>query len=989
MQQEMRMRLTLRLILATFLGIAALPAALAAQGGPPGTDTGTVTVAGTGLRIPTARVEIVGTRLGTQTSDSGTFTIADVRAGAVRVRVQRIGYSPAVQTVTVEAGGTVTVNFTLTPVAVALNQVVTTATGATQVRELGSSVQLVDTAQIARSAAVNPQQILAGSTPGVTVMSNSGQPGTGGTIQLRGANSISQGNAPLIYVDGVRVYSGNTPTSGQGRQFENPFNDINPNDIARIEILEGPSATTLYGTQASNGVIEIFTKHGTTGQHWDATVSGGFNNMGHVGPASDPTGLGFNECRGPNLVDGRGVQYMDVTCPKSGSWLHDGPVRSYGLNVRGGAGTVNYYVSGVANEQYGVLPVGGNRDQELRANVGFFASPVWHFNVNSAITHRRVTYFPDGNNAGGAELNISRRAGGGFRSSGCSTDPKVVCLVNDSLFTDNSTNTSDHFTTGGVLTFDPNDRFTNRLALGYDNTSADIVDIRPLGYIITPLGSYGETLWNEQFLSSDFSSTYHQPLPWRLVASTSVGAQWFDDREHSTNLSSSQFAAPGTPTLTSGSVRNINSVTETRVVNGGFFAQEELNWRDVLYVTAGLRADGNSAFGKSFGLQTYPKASLSYVVSDESFWHVPEVNSFKFRLGYGASGKAPGAFDAVRTWTPVAANYAQPAVATGSAGNPNLGPERTYELETGFDASALEDRLRVTYTYYSDRTEGALIPVQQAPSLGFSGSQLENVGVLRNHGNELQVSADLVRGDWGDFGARLNYSSVTSEAGYIGGLPITVDNVQRVSVVQGLPVPAYYGTKILNPNAFANPDTVQNANLGSVLPTQIISLDPTLTIGKNLTIDALGEWDLGGHNLNAVGYQNSASSHQTWQPCYAAQAAMKAFAGGDASALNNVTALQRAKCTLTNSERDLSFWVESSSFFKLRSVSVTYALPPKLIFGWRSASLSLSGRNLLTRTKYDGTDPEVSDESDNQFGRRDYYNFPTSRTFLLTLRVGF
>ena len=821
----------------------------------------------------------------------------------------------------------------------------------------------------------------------MTVLANSGQPGAGGMIQLRGVNSISEGNSPLIYVDGVRVYSGVTPNSGQARQFENPLNDISADDIDHIEVVEGPSATTLYGTEASNGVIQIFTKHGASGQQWDVTATGGFNTMGHVGPKSDPTGLGFNECRGPDLVNGAGVKYMDPTCPASGSWLRNGPVRDFSASVRGGANFINYFVSAATQDEDGVLPVGGNRDESFRANIGFLATPVWHIDVNSAIVHRKVTYVPDGNNAAGVELNLSRRGGSGFRGTGCSTDPTVICLVNDSIFNLISTNTTDHFTTGGVMTYNPTDQFSNRLAIGYDNNSADIIDIRPLGYLLTPLGSYGETLWNQQLLSSDFASTYHLQLPWRVLASTSVGGQWFDSRTHLTSLSASNFAAPGLPTLTTGATRTINGVTQQRVVNGGFFAQEEFAWRDVLYVTAGARMDGNSAFGKSFGLQTYPKISASYVISDESFWHVPHVSVLKLRFALGDAGKAPGAFDAVRTWSPVAANNGQPAFTTSSPGNPNLGPERTRETEAGFDATAFNDRLNVNYTYYNDQTFGALIPVQQIPSLGFAGSQLTNVGTLYNHGNTLRVALDVVHGAWGVFRARVNYSTFTSEAGNVGGVPITIDAVQRTYVVQGLPAPAYYGIKITNPTAFANPDTVGNSFLGNVFPTQILSFDPSVTIGRRLTLDALGEWQLGGHNLNAVGYVNS--NLQDWQPCYAVQAQMKAFTAGDATALNNVTALQRAKCTLSSTARDLSYWVENANFFKVRSVSATYELPPVRRFGWRSASVTLAARNLFTSTKYDGTDPEVSDETDNTFGRRDYYVFPTFRTFELTFHVGF
>lgn len=952
-----------------------------------GTITGTITDRASGAPIGSAQISIPATRQGTQANDAGVFTIRNVAPGAVTIRVQMIGFEPREQTVTVTAGGTATVNVALNRSAIALSEVVVTATGETRKRELGNSIATIDTAQVARQAANDPQQILAGSTPGVTVLANSGQSGAGGTIMLRGANSISQGNNPLIYIDGVRVYSGTTPNSGQGRQFVNPLNDIAAGDIERIEVVEGPSATTLYGTEASGGVIQIFTKHGIDGQHWSAGTSLGFNNMGHVGPSSDPTGLGVNECSGPDLVTGAGVHYIDTTCPSSGSWLHNGGIRRFDASVRGGTNAVTYFVSGNTNSDEGVLPIGSNRDRTLRFNTTFMATPKLHFDVSSAIAHRIVTFYPDGNNAAGVLLNLSRRAGSGFRGTGCSTDASVACLLNDSLFTLQSKNTTDHFTSGGTLSYQPTERLSARVNLGYDNYSSDITDIRPLGYILTPTGSYGETLWNQQLLTADVSGQYKQPIGTRWNFTTSVGAQSFDSRLHSTSLSASNFAAPGTPVLTTGSIRTINSASVQRVINAGFFGQEVIGWRDIAFLNVGMRVDGNSAFGKSFGLQSYPKVSLSYVVSDEPFWNLKWLESFKLRGALGESGKAPGAFDAVRTWTPVAANNGQPAFSTGSIGNPDLGPERTREIEAGFDASAFDGRMGVTFTYFTARTMGALIPVQQTPSLGFAGTQLQNVGELSNHGTETQLTVYPIRNRSVELMTRLNFSTLGSKAGDIGGQPITINSVQRVSVIQGLPVPAYYGKAILNPNAFADPDTVNNILLGPVFPTKIVSPNVSLRLWNRFIVDALGEWQIGGHNLNAVGYVNS--NLQTWQPCYATQVKLKAFAAGDANALNDVTALERAKCTLSSTARDLSFWVESNAFFKLRSVSLTYDLPKRLALGWNSASIALAGRNLFKATNYDGTDPENSDETDDRFGRRDYYVFPSSRSFLLTLRVGF
>lgn len=981
------MKMLSRIAIAAAAWLPAIAVPVAAQQAT-GTVTGTVTENAGARPVSGAQVYIPATRQGTQTDDAGAFTLRNVPTGAVTLRVQMIGFEPVERRVAVTAGGTVTVAVTMTRTAVAITGVVVTATGEERKKAIGNAITTIDTTQVVRQAAVNTQQLLAGSTAGVTVFANSGQPGAGGTIRLRGVNTISQGVAPLVYVDGVRVSNANTPTSGQARQFVNPINDIPAEDIDHVDIVKGPAATTLYGTEASGGVIQIFTKHGQEGAQWNVDVTEGFSNMGHVGPKSDPTGLGFNECRGPDLVNGAGVHYLDPTCPASGSWLRDGPIQRYSLGVRGAASGINYFASGNVDDEQGVLPVGGNRDMGLRANLGFSPTKTVTVDLNSSVVHRKVQWYPDGNNAAGAMLNISRGAGSGFKGTGCSTDPTVVCVLNDSLFTLNSSTTTDHFTTGGVITYAPIEKWSNRLAVGYDYNDADNADIRPFGYLITPLGSYDEALWNRQLISADFASTFRQPIGSKFGSTTSIGGQMFDSRLHETDLSSSNFAAPGTPTLITGSARTINAVSEQRVINAGFFGQEMIGWRDLLFVTGGLRVDGNSAFGKSFGLQAYPKISASYVISDERFWPTKWIETLKLRGALGESGKAPGAFDAVRTWLPVAAENGQPAFTPNQVGNPDLGPERTRETELGFDASALDGRIGVTYTYYTDHTFDALIPVQQAPSNGFAGAQLENVGQLFNHGNELSLTGELVRQSDVGLTGQLKYTTLTSRAGDLGGQTITIAALERTYVQQGLPVPAYIGEKVVNANAYADPIIEQNAFLGSVYPTRIISPELTLKLYNRLTFDALGEWQLGGHNLNAVGYQNANSTQQAWQPCYAIQAKMKALAT-DSTALDNVRAIDRAKCTLSGALRDYSFWVESNDFFKLRSVSVTWDVPPRFLRGVKSGSIVLAGRNLFTSTKYDGSDPEVSDQTDNTFARRDYYVFPTYRTFTLSLRANF
>ena len=976
-----------RAALAVVLSLLSASPALA-QRREGGTVTGRVTDRASGEALVAVQVVVEGTRLGQVTGDDGRYTIVGVPSGTRRITARRIGYVQETRTVTVADAGTVTADFALAHGAVALSEVVVTATGEQRTRELGNAVSTIDSSVFANAPIRNTQDLLTARATGVTVLQNSGQPGSGGTIRLRGVNSISQGNDPLIYVDGVRIYNGRTSTSVSGRQSVAPLNDIDPADIDRVEIVKGPAATTLYGTEASGGVIQIFTKHGTSGKpQWSAEVTEGVNNMGHVGPASDPTGLFFNECRGPDLVNGLGVKFEDPTCPASGSWLRNAAVQRYSLGVRGGSPDgFRYFVSSNYASEGAVLPTGGNTDGGVRANLGFSPARGLNVSVNSSLLKRTVTWYPDGNSANGALLNISRGPGSNFKGAGCS-DPTLVCVLNDSLFALNSFTTTNHFVTGGVVTYTPIEQLTNRLAVGYDYNDADISSIVPFGYLRVPTGTYYQTLWNRTLITVDAASSLKHPFGANFLSTTSVGGQLFDSRLRSTDLEADNFSGPGEPTLISGSLRTINDVSQQRVINAGFFAQQEVGWRDRLFVIAGLRVDGNSAFGKSFGLQAYPKVSASYVISDEDFFPKHYVETLKLRGALGESGKAPGAFDAVRTYDPVAAENGQSAFTPSQIGNPNLGPERTRETELGFDLTALESRLSVGYTYYHQHTIDALIPVSQPPSLGFSNPQLTNVGELFSSGNELSVALDVLRRDNVGLTARTQFSTFNSKAGNLGGQTITIAALSRSYVREGFPVPAYIGKRVTNPNDYADPIYEDDAFLGATFPTRIISPSLSLTLFRSVTIDALGEFQRGGHLLNAMAYQNAFLN--SWQPCYAAQNAMRQAAAGDASALAGFTALQRARCTLSGTERDYSLWVESSDFFKLRQLSLTYDVPARFLRGAHSASLTFAGRNLYTSTKYSGTDPEVADQRDNSFSRRDYYVFPTYRSFTASLRLGF
>ncbi|MGD8322239.1 MAG: TonB-dependent receptor plug domain-containing protein, partial [Gemmatimonadota bacterium] len=255
-----------------------------------GRITGQVTTAQNMRPLDGAQVAIQGTGMGGLANSQGRYLILNVPPGTYTVRVTMIGYGTTQQQVTVVAGQMATADFQLQETALSLDEIVVTGTAAeVRAKEVGNSLDAVTSRELQDIPVRNSEDILQGRAPGVTVMTNSGQPGAGATVKIRGINSISQQKEPLIYVDGIRIYNEPTRSGWGARTATSPLQDIAAKDIDRIEVVKGAAATTLYGTEASAGVIQIFTKKGISGAPiWSAEVSGGFNQQASF--LADPSG---------------------------------------------------------------------------------------------------------------------------------------------------------------------------------------------------------------------------------------------------------------------------------------------------------------------------------------------------------------------------------------------------------------------------------------------------------------------------------------------------------------------------------------------------------------------------------------------------------------------------------------------------------------------------------------------------------------------------
>ena len=945
-----------------------------------GQITGTVTDAQSGAPIGEVQVYLVGETLGALSRADGRFLILNVPAGSYEVRAERIGYAATSETVQVTAGTTTTLDFRMGSQALGLDEIVVTGTaGAARRREIGNSITQLNVSDIP-DRPVQVTDLLQGSAPGVEITGGSGEAGQGKVIRLRGNSSVEMTNQPIIYIDGVRMRSQPLPIvnsldtgSGRGgRVSASPLDNINPNDIERIEVIKGSAATTLYGTEASAGVIQVFTKRGSSGAPvWTAEIQQGtgwtkkfgmngmdYLNMEHFmrdawwgggyegGDFSQdcitndspdtPASEGFTEDITYENARWDGVNgSADGACSFPGAvWL-----QTYNLSVRGGGQALQYFVSGAYENNALVMPQDSLERYSFRGN--FTLTPIedlqiqwntgwsWQWNKNTSTA----------NNAQGITLNAFRAE----RNYIGSADPRRYVSTLDY----DAQQQIERLSTGVTLTYTPIANMTNRFTVGYDFTQQEGRNLRNFGFPQFPQGSLTNDTWQNRLLTFDYVGTYSFQLTDVIRSNFSWGGQAVGDEERRLQAYGENFPGAAEPTIRSAALTYAFEDRE-KVWNAGFFFQNVFDIDNKYFITAGLRVDGNSAFGSGFGLQTYPKVSGSWVTSDESFW--PEsLGTFKLRAAYGQSGRAPGAFDAVRTWN--ATGFAQqPAFTPDNLGNADLGPEVTAEWEVGFDAAWLDNRVDVVFTYYNQKTTDALMDVAPIPSNGFTNSQLRNVGTLGNQGIELQVNAAVVESaNWGvDLGVGLttNDSEVLSLCRDDNDASTCIPEFDALGgrIIVGQPVPVNYDVRVADPDGVGSAccgltsgiymNDGEDVVIGPQLPTHTITPSLTVRMPGSITLTARGEYRGGNMmEVNPISIQRSVRSPLCF-PYYEDPA-------NSVDLRDGISNIWLERCSPTGG-RD--YWMDAD-YFKLRSVSasvpVDFAFPDRI----SSAMLTLALNN--------------------------------------------
>ena len=774
--------------------LATTPMLAAAQGG---TITGRVT-APNGQNLE-ARILVVGTSLSTQAGADGKYTVRNVPAGTAEVRAMYIGYQAPKKSVRVIDGQEATLDFEMTATAIQLTEVVITATGEQRRVEVGNAVANITVGRLIETAPVRSiSEVLSARTPGVMVTQGT-QTGSGQRIRIRGVSSLALSNEPIFVIDGQRMTSDNGSSAfGNGGNNFSRLGDISPEDIDNIEIVKGPSAATLYGTDAANGVILITTKKGRSGQaRWSAWYDRGVL-QDHNWYAPNYTLAGVSPTGAPLILSGQCTLVMVSlgTCRKTGGTLgYDSlrvfsPIRDkdvtplgngyrngFGIQVSGGAETIRYFLSAGRDNEIGVFKLDPYEERRFdslnvevhpwqrrpntrelnsfRSNLSAQINPKFSASLTVGYSTSDALTSNESNNTVG--IGSQAFGGPGYRNNG------LVAGMPDSLlgyragtpgliWAEKLGQTTNRMIFGTNIDFRPTSWLQTRANIGTDLTAR--VDSRlhmnGEGWPLTATYRDGQAFQgraNINNLSADVGATanYNPSRYDWLSLKTTVGTQ-YNAYKFDQNQAGGTTLPPGARTSAAGSTPSV-AETYTTSKTVGFFVEEGVGIRDRLFITGAVRTDQNSAFGQSFQRVFYPKVSVSWVASEEDFFPHSGVfgiiSDLRLRLANGTSGVQPGPNDARRTYVANSASIKavdSPIETFQAIGNDSLRPERSVEWEMGFDSRLWDSRLQFDFTYYHRITHDALINKIIAPSLGAGAtSQRANIGSVRNSGVEMTL----------------------------------------------------------------------------------------------------------------------------------------------------------------------------------------------------------------------------------------------------------
>ncbi len=989
--QKLHDYLGLRFRLALFVLLAST---LSAFGQSQYTFTGTVTETGTDFPLAGASVFIENTSFGTVTDFDGNYSFtATLESGSYTIVFSSLGFTT--QKIAVDAGSnqTISTDIALTEDLLSLDEVVVTGTGSgANKRTLGNAISSVKAKELVDNGATQIDQAIAGKITGALVQQNSGDPAGGISIRLRGPSTISGNSDPLYIVDGIIISNSSNELVDLGGNSQNRLADINPNDIEKIEVIKGAAAAAIYGSRASNGVVQIFTKQGRSGEpKYTFMTNTRMNQLRkeidyNTVPLAwevpgDRTNLGTYEVERYNLQD---------------AFFNTGfGVENY-LSMTGGSEKTSYYLSASHLDNEGIVKNTDFKRYGFKANLTQKAFD-W-LDITGGFNYVRSVSkdVPNGgiNNAYGAIT--------GFVFSDNSIDPSpdesgVYPVTSPAVPRTNPAEAVDRFDFGQktnrfitsiALNANFNEHLSAKYTLGMDYYNQSATAYIPIGNTSPNPDGYARRadLNNFQY-NSDLNLTYETDLTDAISSTSTLGGSWQYEERDRIGINATGLP-PVVQTATGGSILE-QGESRSKISYWGAFFQQSFSFNDKIYVNGAVRMDGASTFGEDERNQVYFKASGSYVISDEDFWQESlggTFNLLKLRASWGQAGNltALGAFDRFSIYNPSALTGSVSLIPSTAQGNENLKPERQDEIELGFDAGLFDNRLGIEFSYYKQKVTDLLLPRVLAPSSGF-GSRFENVGNLENTGLEVLLRGAPIRTpdfNW-DVTATFstNKNEVTNVAG--GGRLTLAGSFSTNYVIEGEPLGVFYrqfyarnedGSIALDEDGYPYRGTTEDGESSKVLgdpnPDWFGSLINEFTykdFGLRVQFDAVQGYEVFNWNRRLLDNVVFGGGYNVGQELLGNRP--KGYGSAQANIFEE--------------------FVEDGSFVKLREVALSYNFKPN----WEyidNVKLSLVGRNLISWDDYSGWDPEVSAAGQSNGVRGfDFATVPIPRTYQLGVNVSF
>ena len=968
--------------------------------------TGSVTDATSGQPISGAAVSVAGTMLGSFTEENGSFSVA-VGAGEAVLDISMLGYQPS--SVTVPAG-TNNISVSLRVDVLNLDEIVVTgqATGISR-RNLANAVSTVSARDLSRVPAASVEQALRGKIAGANIQANSGAPGGGMQLQLRGVSTILGNHTPLYVVDGVivsdetipsgvhtvTVSSSNPVRGGSQDNSANRIADLNPYDIESIEVLKGASAAAIYGSKANNGVVIIRTKRGRVGApQFNVTQRFGFSQLSNKLGLREFTSMEEAvEFFGPQARDHwQAGKFFDHEELLAG---HSPPSYETSASVSGGTEDTRYYASGLVKHDGGIIDNTFYNKESLRLNLDQTLGERVSFSLNTNAIHtlagrgitnndnRSISYYMTLPSTP-SFVDLRAMCADGTRQgdiddcpSGQGTYPRNPFASSNILETASLVRNDEEvwrFVGSGNLTFDAITSSTHNLRLsatgGIDFYSQKNVLYSPPESQFEPNdGLPGTSVLGSgysQYMNANMNAVYTYTGD-SYQSTTSFGTQYeIRDLDVSSTIAKNLI----------GGLQNIDRGTATEVrqnrqrsLDVGIFAQEEILLLDErLLLTAGARVDRSSNNSDTEAFHLYPKLAASYRIPVDR----GALNEVKFRSAWGQSGNQPVYGQKFTEYEGRNIGGLPALRVEGTTAALDLSPERQTEIEGGIDATLFGDRANIEFTYFNKTISNVILERSLAPSTGFDES-IFNGGEINVWGLETAVTVvpfftrDLQWTARGTFG--MDRSEVVS-------LPVPRFTVQGFGYFYGTTAVEEGRSLTLLWGNGPNPET------GEVGVGPLADANPDFRVGfsndirfRQFNIYGTLDWQKGGTANNLTQFLFDLTRNT--EDC-------NNLVGGE------------SVCVMRNRQfpNNTGTYFQDASFVKLRELTVSYDLSPDMVSGiWSGARyirLNLSGRNLLTFTDYAGLDPEVSNFGSEAVGRgQDVAPFPPSRSFWFSVDVGF